>query len=180
MTAKDTVRALLDRLPVDCTLDDVQYHLYVVQAVARGEADEKAGRTIPHEQVDAELRRKWLLGRAGQSGPSRRARRSTRLSPYISQESPDAAVRVLTRALDTAASLSTLAERGRLVREVSNASRRRSFELRRAISGCTCRRPRCERVNPRPREWSPQVSRIPLGAVPHAEHILLRVGSEVR
>ena len=34
-------------------------------AVARGEADEEAGRTIPHEQVDAELRRKWLIGRAG-------------------------------------------------------------------------------------------------------------------
>ena len=65
MTAKDTVRALLDRLPDDCSLDDVQYHLYVVQAVDRGDADERAGHTIPHEQVDAELRRKWLLGRAG-------------------------------------------------------------------------------------------------------------------
>lgn len=65
MTAKDTVRALLEHLPDDCTLDDVQYHLYVVQAVACGEADEKAGRTISHEQADAELRRKWLLGCAG-------------------------------------------------------------------------------------------------------------------
>jgi len=66
MTAKDTVRALLDRLPDDCTLDDVQYHLYVVQANDRGEADEKAGRTLSHEQIDAEsLRRKWLVGRAG-------------------------------------------------------------------------------------------------------------------
>lgn len=65
MTAKDTVRAPLDRLPDDCSLDEVQYHLYVVQAVARGEADEQAGRVIPHEQVAAELRRKWLLGRAG-------------------------------------------------------------------------------------------------------------------
>jgi hypothetical protein len=64
MTAKDTVRALLDRLPDDCTLDDVLYHLYVVHAIARGEADEEAGRIIPHEQVDEELRRKWLLGRA--------------------------------------------------------------------------------------------------------------------
>lgn len=64
MSAKDTVRALLDRLPDDCSLDEVQYHLYVVQAVARGEADEQAGRVIPHEQVAAELRRKWLLGRA--------------------------------------------------------------------------------------------------------------------
>lgn len=65
MTAKDTVRTLLDRLPDDCSLDEVQYHLYVVQAIARGEADEQAGRLIPHEQVAAELRRKWLLGRAG-------------------------------------------------------------------------------------------------------------------
>jgi len=64
MTATDTVRALLERLPDDCGLDDVQYHLYVVQAVARGEAEEQAGRTIPHEQVDAELRRKWLHRRA--------------------------------------------------------------------------------------------------------------------
>lgn len=65
MTAKETVRALLDRLPDDCSLDQVQYHLYVVQALERGRADEEAGPTIPHEQVDAELRRKWLLGHAG-------------------------------------------------------------------------------------------------------------------
>jgi len=64
MTTKDQVRALLDRLPEDCTLDDVQYHLYVVQAVARGEADAKAGRVISHQEVASELRRKWLLGHA--------------------------------------------------------------------------------------------------------------------
>jgi hypothetical protein len=58
MTAKDTVRALLDRLPDDCSLDDVQYHLYVVQAVGRGVADGEAG----HEQGAADLRRKWPLG----------------------------------------------------------------------------------------------------------------------
>lgn len=63
MTTKDQVRALLDRLPDDCSLDDVQYHLYVLQAVVHGEADEEAGRVIPHEQVDSELRRKWILGR---------------------------------------------------------------------------------------------------------------------
>lgn len=64
METKDTVRALLERLPDDCTLDDVLYHLYVVQAVERGRADVTAGRTIPHEQVAAELRKKWLLGAA--------------------------------------------------------------------------------------------------------------------
>jgi predicted transcriptional regulator len=64
MTAKQTVRELLDRLPDDCSLDDVQYHLYVVQAADRGLADIAGGRTIPHAEVDADLRRKWLLGDA--------------------------------------------------------------------------------------------------------------------
>jgi hypothetical protein len=37
--AKQTVRALLDRLPDDCSVEDVLYHLYVLQAVERGQAD---------------------------------------------------------------------------------------------------------------------------------------------
>ena len=64
MTAKDTVRALLERLPDDCSLDDVLYHVYVLQAVDRGAADAAAGRVISHETVAADLRRKWLLGSA--------------------------------------------------------------------------------------------------------------------
>ncbi len=51
MTAKDTVKALLERLPDECSLDDVLHHLYVLQAVTRGDTDLLAGRTIPHEQV---------------------------------------------------------------------------------------------------------------------------------
>jgi hypothetical protein len=64
MTAKETVRALLDRLPDDCSLDDVLYHLYVVHAVGEGLADVEAGRVVPHSHVAAELRRKWPLGSA--------------------------------------------------------------------------------------------------------------------
>jgi hypothetical protein len=64
MTAKQTVRELLDRLPDDCSLDDVQYHLYVVQAANRGLSDLEYRRTIPQAQVETELRRKWLLGDA--------------------------------------------------------------------------------------------------------------------
>ncbi|MEZ5320357.1 MAG: hypothetical protein R2752_23345 [Vicinamibacterales bacterium] len=64
MTTKDTVRALLERRPDDCTLEDVQYHLYVAQAVARGVADDRGGRTIPQAEVEAEMRRKWLFGSA--------------------------------------------------------------------------------------------------------------------
>ncbi len=62
MTAKETVRAVLDRLPEDCSLGDVLYHLYVVQAVQQGRSDADAGLTIPHGDVEAELRRKWLFG----------------------------------------------------------------------------------------------------------------------
>lgn len=65
MTTKESVRALLDRLPETCSLEDVQYHLYVLQALARGEADIAEGRAVPHEQVEAEMRRKWLLGNVG-------------------------------------------------------------------------------------------------------------------
>lgn len=64
-TTKEKVRALLERLPDDCSLDDVQYHLYVLQSAARGDEDEAAGRVIPHDEVESELRRKWLLGHAG-------------------------------------------------------------------------------------------------------------------
>ena len=65
MTTKERVRDLLDRLPDDCSIDDVLYHLYVVQAIERGLADAEAGRTVPHEQVAEEMRPKWLLGSAG-------------------------------------------------------------------------------------------------------------------
>ena len=62
MPVKETVKALLDRLPDDCSLDDVLYHLYVIQAVERGRADAEAGRTMSHEEVAEALRRKWLVG----------------------------------------------------------------------------------------------------------------------
>lgn len=65
MTTKEKVQDLLDRLPDDCSLDDVLYHLYVLQTVDRGLADAEAGRTVPHEEVAERLRRKRTLGAAG-------------------------------------------------------------------------------------------------------------------
>jgi hypothetical protein len=64
VTAKQTVRELLDRLPDDCSLDDVLYHLYVVNTVETGRHELAAGQTLPHEEVDRELRRRWVLRRA--------------------------------------------------------------------------------------------------------------------
>lgn len=34
-TTKEEVRSLLQRLPENCTLEDVQYHLYVIEKVQR-------------------------------------------------------------------------------------------------------------------------------------------------
>ena len=59
---KAKVQDLLARLPDDCSLEDVLYHLYVIQAVERGLADAEAGRTIPHAEVADQLRRRWVLG----------------------------------------------------------------------------------------------------------------------
>jgi len=65
MQAKQTVREVLDRLPDDCSLDDVLYHLYVVNAVNRGKIEAAASHTVPHDDVARELRKKWLIGAAG-------------------------------------------------------------------------------------------------------------------
>jgi len=64
LETKETVRALSERLPDDCSIEDVLYHLSVLQEVERGRADIAAGRTIPHAQVAGEPRCKWLLGTA--------------------------------------------------------------------------------------------------------------------
>ena len=62
MQTKQAVRELLDRLPEDCSLEEVLYHLYVLQAVQKGLDDVDAGRVIPHATVADALRRKWQLG----------------------------------------------------------------------------------------------------------------------
>ena len=64
MEAKQAVRDLLDRLPDDCSLEDVLYHVYVLQRISQGLAEADAGALIPHEEVERELRQRWLLGDA--------------------------------------------------------------------------------------------------------------------
>jgi hypothetical protein len=59
LSAKDEVRALLDRLPDTVTLEDIQYHLAVYVKMKRSE--ERADREgwIPHAEVERRLA-KWL------------------------------------------------------------------------------------------------------------------------
>ena len=54
-SAKDAARQIIERLPEQATWDDIMYELYVKQKIEEGFADIEAGRTIPHEQVKAEL-----------------------------------------------------------------------------------------------------------------------------
>jgi len=60
-TAKHDVEALLKKLPDDCSLEDVQYHLYVLEKVRRGLDEAREQGTISQEQVEARLQ-KWLSG----------------------------------------------------------------------------------------------------------------------
>ena len=62
MTAKETVRQILDRLPDNCSLEEVLYHVYVANAVEAGRRDRAAGDVLSHEEVEAELRRRWVSG----------------------------------------------------------------------------------------------------------------------
>ena len=54
-TAKNEIRALLDKLPDDCTLEDVQYHLYVLEKIHRGQEDIRNGRHYTSEQAREQL-----------------------------------------------------------------------------------------------------------------------------
>ena len=58
-TAKQEVQELLDSLPDEASLEDIQYHIYVRQKVQKGLAAAAAGATIPHEEVARRMTR-WL------------------------------------------------------------------------------------------------------------------------
>lgn len=60
MSTKEAVLDLVKKLPDDCSLDDIQYHLYVMQTIERGRAEVAQGKTVSHEQVKQELQTKWL------------------------------------------------------------------------------------------------------------------------
>jgi len=58
-TAKHEVGKLLNRLPDDCSLEDIQYHLYVLQKITRGLKDAEEGRVYTQEEVER-MMAKWL------------------------------------------------------------------------------------------------------------------------
>jgi predicted transcriptional regulator len=57
--AKEEVLHILEILPEDATLEDIQYHIYVRQKIEHGLEDVAAGRTLSEEEFDQRMAR-WL------------------------------------------------------------------------------------------------------------------------
>ena len=64
---KERAIDLIKSLPDDCTLEDIQYHLYVVEKVQRGLAAVDAGRVMTRRQAHRKVG-EWLKS----SGQKRR------------------------------------------------------------------------------------------------------------
>jgi len=58
-TPKQEVQEILDSLPEDATLDEIQYRIYVRQAIDRGLEDIEQGRTLTQEAVEQRMTR-WI------------------------------------------------------------------------------------------------------------------------
>ncbi|MCG6940674.1 MAG: hypothetical protein LJE69_05425 [Thiohalocapsa sp.] len=58
-TAKAEVEGLLRTLPDDASLEDIQYHLYVLEKVKKGEERAAEEGTLSQEDVMARMRQ-WL------------------------------------------------------------------------------------------------------------------------
>ncbi len=58
-TAKQEVEALLNKLPDNCSLEDIQYHLYVIEKVRHGIEVADTQGEITQDHVEQQLG-KWL------------------------------------------------------------------------------------------------------------------------
>ena len=59
ISPKKKAAKLLKDLPDDCSYEDIQYHLYVIQKIERGLKEAESGKGYTTEQVRKKLS-KWL------------------------------------------------------------------------------------------------------------------------
>jgi hypothetical protein len=59
-TTKEKVQSLLKQLPDDCSIEDIQYHLYVIEKVSRGLEVADTEGAITQEEAEERLN-KWLI-----------------------------------------------------------------------------------------------------------------------
>ncbi|NMG21364.1 hypothetical protein [Brasilonema bromeliae] len=60
-TTKEKVQSLLSKLPDDCSVEDVQYHLYVLEKVRQGLVVTDHRETLISQEEAEALLRKWLI-----------------------------------------------------------------------------------------------------------------------
>ncbi len=58
-TAKTEVESLLKKLPDDCSIEDIQYHLYVIEKVRRGLERADTEDALSQEEAEERLK-KWI------------------------------------------------------------------------------------------------------------------------
>jgi hypothetical protein len=56
---KKDVKALLEKLPDDCTYEDIQYHLYVMSKIQNGITRAEVEGAVPQKDVEKKFK-KWL------------------------------------------------------------------------------------------------------------------------
>ncbi|MEE8163397.1 MAG: hypothetical protein V3T92_05225 [Anaerolineae bacterium] len=54
---KEEVIQLIEKMPDDCTVEDILYELYLKQKVDKGLQDIKEGRVVKHEEVKQRMSR---------------------------------------------------------------------------------------------------------------------------
>ncbi len=59
-TVKDEVKQLLDNLPDNCSLEDVQYHLYVIEKIQHGVQIAETEGASSQQEAEGRLK-KWLI-----------------------------------------------------------------------------------------------------------------------
>ncbi len=58
-TAKQQAESVLRHLPDNCTLEDIQYHLYVLERIGNGRNDIEDGRSFTADEAKERLA-SWL------------------------------------------------------------------------------------------------------------------------
>jgi hypothetical protein len=59
-TVKQNIETILNQLPDDCSIEDIQYHLYVLEKVRQSLNHSSGEYTRPQEEVEG-LLNKWLI-----------------------------------------------------------------------------------------------------------------------
>jgi hypothetical protein len=91
-TAKDQVRAVLKRLPDDCTMEDVQYELYVAELIRQRLKMTETEKGIPHSEIvrRVESWRKKRPASSGSNGHRKISKKSVNTSARSRQPMPAA------------------------------------------------------------------------------------------